>query len=180
MAKYRRELTSAQHRQIVDKFKDHMEAPGGIFTESTRHRLIGVKDTSSKLFKDDVPDFWLDVRTYATNALIDLNLLASVADPEQLRQIFAPLSFREWNAKENKYPRDDPSAYLQMLLWSSHEPVASAVGEWKRKLARRLMELAVNHFKDHPEFASPLHKRVFEEALAACDIVVRDINPASK
>lgn len=180
MAKYRRELKAGQHKQIVNMFKEHMDARGGIFTESTRHRLIGVKDVSSTIFKDDVPDFWLDVRTYTTNALTDLNLLTWVADPEQLRQIFSPPSFKEWDAKENKYQRNDPTAYLQMLLWSSHEPIASPVGEWKRRVAKRLMELAVNYFDAHPEFASPLHKRVFTEALAACDIVAGDFNAANR
>ncbi|MHB8546005.1 MAG: hypothetical protein ACYDAJ_04500 [Nitrosotalea sp.] len=88
MADYRRELSKYDQRNILDKYKEHRDAVGGIFTPDKRRKLLGIKAESGKRDHQDTAEFWYDVRTTVKSGLKDLELLCDVANPKQLEEIF--------------------------------------------------------------------------------------------
>ena len=95
MADYRRQLSKYEQKELLDKYKKHRDAEGGIFTSDKRRKLLGIKGESKKQIHEDSADFWYDVRKTVKNGLKDMELICDVAHPDQLKEMFIETLFKE-------------------------------------------------------------------------------------
>ena len=151
MARYRRYLSESEQKRILNKYKNHRDAEGGIFGSDIRRRLMGVKDRKRVLYKHDTTDFWHDVRTYVKNALTDLQLVFEVADPNQLYEMFYP------NQNESSKPSLD-NILRYLFRYPAQEGLA-----WKAELAKKITNLCLDFFRDNGLVTSMAHRRLVDE-----------------
>ena len=125
MAKYRRELSKIQQKDIQTTYSKHKKDAGGIFTEPKRRKLIGLKKKSSKEF-EETSDFWYDVRTTVKSGLMDLQLISQVANNDQKRAMFDLVPYVE--------KKDDPArASLPDIMEKILTEVKRTKLRWKQK-----------------------------------------------
>lgn len=166
MAKYRKEIVENDLKNIRNQFKDHLDSEGGIFTESTRRRLLGIKAKSSKEFPPDNAEFWHDVRTTVRNGLKDLQLFCFVAHPEQVKEIFDHRIIPE------KLFTPSPLADVLTALFgdfptSDYQKINEAreFDLWKAPLAYEIMRIIIGYLQRRSLITSLAHQRVAEEFL---------------
>ena len=169
MADYRRKLAVDEHKNIVRKYQPHRDAQGGIFVPRTRRRLLGVKDESSGLYREDTSDFWSDVRTNVKNALTDLQLICEVANQDQLKEMFRLIPFEERQKDQSKASL---SNVLEVLFKST--PLFKKEGSkwirvipkditWKADLAVEIVEKCLEFYKYNGMITSKVHERLVVE-----------------
>lgn len=190
MAEYRRQLSKYTQKNLLDRYKNHKNAEGGIFTESTRRRLLGIKAESAKELPPDTADFWSDVRKFVKNGLKDLELICDVAHPDQLEEMFykQTLSKKEQSELEKikeaweqtKYLERFPSLnkFLESLFkdyiierkmmierLGKKYPQAVIIGSdaWKAYLAHDIVVICLKFFKEHNFISTKAHERLVEE-----------------
>lgn len=190
MAEYRRQLSKYEQKKVLYRYKNHRDADGGIFTESTRRRLLGIKQGSKKGLPLDTPDFWNDVRRYVRNGLKDLELICDVAHPDQLEEMFHKETLTREEQKEMKeltkaWEQTDfletiPSLkkfiaslfkdYVVMrkrmvLPEGKKYPIPEVIGSdtWKAYLAHDLLVICLKFFNEHNFISTKAHQRLVEE-----------------
>lgn len=176
MADYRRKLAMDEHRNIVHKYKPHRDAQGGIFVSRTRRRLLGIKDESSDLYREDTADFWSDVRTNVKNALTDLQLICEVANEDQLKEMFQLIPFTERTSDKTKTSLAD---VFGVIFQDHNRLVMTKLKDgtrmltrtrdvddlWKAELACEIVERCLEFFKVSGLITSKVHERLVEEVI---------------
>jgi hypothetical protein len=163
-----------EQKHLLDSFQGHIDSRGGIFTPTTRRRLLGVRGEKNEQGRPDTPDFWQNVRDYTKAALRDLELLAWVAESDQLRDIFSLRDdFRDWDKDTQKYKRPDPVAYLDRLLGHEHPE------EWRTQLGLKLASKGMEWRGTYSmKLTNPLIKDAFEKSKAAAELLKGDLPAA--
>lgn len=176
MANYRRQLSKSRHEFILNKYKNHRDVEGGIFTSDKRRKLLGVKAESSKQFREDTADFWYDVRTTVKNGLTDLQLIAEVAHPEQLKEMFQLVPFAEWEKDNSKTSlanildaifQDHDRLVLEKTK-DGHKVLTRTREEndlWKVELAYETVEKCLKFYKESGLITSRVHERLADEVI---------------
>jgi hypothetical protein len=73
---------------LVIKYQTHLrEAPGGIFSKKARDRLLGIARPYGGEHGKTLANFWNRIRTYVSNALVDLEFFIETADYKQVKQV---------------------------------------------------------------------------------------------
>lgn len=191
MADYRRKLYQSRHQFILSKYKNHRDAEGGIFTSDKRRKLLGIKAKSSKQLHEDTADFWYDVRTTVKNGLADLQLIAEVAHPEQLKEMFNLIPFAEWEKDNSKTSiplllkailSSQPWYELKRKKGELHPVYNKEDDTWLAELAYEIVRTCLQFFKDHNLITSKAHQRLAEEVddmlnseVARAGLVTRNI-----
>ena len=172
MAQYRRKLTTSKNKYILDKYKHHKNDDVGIFTSDKRRKLLGLKPKDRKIKHDNIPNFWSDVRNSVKIGLTDLQLIADVADHNQLRQMFKLIPFSEWDKDISK--TDLPKLCRTILSSQPRSRVVKRKGMlvpaeneeddvWLAHLAYEIVIECFRFFKDHNLVTSMAHERLIDE-----------------
>lgn len=190
MANYRRELTKYDQKNLLGRYRNHKDAEGGIFTESTRRRLLGIKAESAKEFPPDTADFWSDVRKFVKNGLKDLELICDVAHPDQIEEMFydQTLSKKEHSELEKIKEAWEQTKFLERLpslrrfltaLFKDYvvirkvmverlgkkydEPIVIGSDAGKAYLAHDVVVICLTFLKEHGFVSTKAHERLVEE-----------------
>ena len=173
MAKYRRRMDKIKQKYIIDKYKKHCEAEGGIFRPDKRRKLIGLKEKKNpKQIEEGTADFWYDVRKSARHGLTDLQLVSEVTNPEQLQEIFSLIPYVEWNRDISK--TDLPKLIRTILSSQPRSRVVKRKGMlvpveneeddvWLAHLAYEIVIECFRFFNEHNLVTSMAHERLIEE-----------------
>lgn len=210
MADYRREIPKVQAKNLVDKYKNHRDADGGIFTPNKRRKLLGVKPESSRNYKEDTADFWYDVRNTVKSGLKDLELICEVAHPKQIREIFEEKLSKEENEELGKISKPEDSFLFQQRLPSLERfltalftdykrykqvpfvnvnnvvtsySVAESIEKdylWRAVLAKDIIQIGLNFFKEHNLVTSKAHRRLVEEIEDMLTVELARVNTPQK
>lgn len=176
MANYRRELPRSKLEFLLDKYKGHRDAEGGIFTSDKRRKLLGVKAESSKQIHQDTTDFWYDVRTTVKSGLTDLQLIAEVAHPEQLKEMFKMIPFGEWEKDRSETSLVN---ILDVIFEDHNRPVLKKTEDgkkylsrsndvddlWKAELVYEIVERCLKFYQESGLITSKVHERLVDEAI---------------
>lgn len=174
MAKYRRFLTKTEQKDVIDKYKNHCDAAGGIFSSDKRRKLIGLKKKNPKLVDEGTADFWYDVRNAVRHALTDLQLISEVAHSEQLKEMFQLVSSADLLKDKSK----TSVANLLDSIFMEHnrlvavrqkdqtmflERTTDKDDSWKADLAAETVGKCLKFYMDSGLITSKAHKRLVEE-----------------
>ena len=172
MVDYRRKLTREEHKNIVRKYKNHRDAKGGIFVSRTRRRLLGIKDEKSGLFREDTPDFWLDVRNNVKTALTDLQLICEVANQNQLEEMFQLVPYSIRKEDPTKASLADVLGVLckTLIQYKRDKHGLSPIFDtenipWKAELAYEIVQKCLVFYKENGLITSKAHERLVEEVI---------------
>jgi len=174
MANYRRELSIDKQKQIHRKYKNHRDAEGGIFKPDKRRKLLGVKGEKKKVAPENLANFWSDVRKYVKNGLIDLQLIAEVAHPDQLKEMFQLIPLSERREDKSK------TSIVNILdaIFEEHNKLVYDIEKdgtrfprrstevddsWKIDLAAEIVGNCLKFYMDSGLVTSKAHERLIEE-----------------
>ncbi len=162
IAQYRRYLTAQMRSHILEKYMNLIENDvGGLFTPTTRGRLLGTKPKKG-VAKQDTSDFYYDVRSRAAAGLADLQLLSEIGHDAQLQNIFMATTHAELN---NEPYRTDLNILLTGLL-RTHDKQDFHTKEdilWRAELAEKIVNSCMAFFKNRDLITSKAHLRVVDE-----------------
>ena len=172
MAQYRRKLTTSKNKYILDKYKHNKNDDVGIFTSDKRRKLLGLKPKDRKIKPDNIANFWFDVRNSVKIGLTDLQLIADVADHNQLRQMFELIPFSEWDKDISK--TDLPKLCRTILSSQPNSRVVKRKGMlvpveneeddvWLAHLAYEMVIECFRFFNEHNLVTSMAHERLIDE-----------------
>lgn len=170
MADYRRKLSQTEHRNIVRKYKQHRDANGGIFVSRTRRRLLGIKDEKSGLFREDTPDFWLDVRSNVKTALTDLQLICEVANQDQLKEMFSviPYSLRKSDPTKASLANVIEALFYTLIQYKRDKDGLTPIFDqknivWKAELSNEIVQKCLEFYNTNGMITSKAHERLVME-----------------
>jgi len=170
MADYRRKLSQEEHRNIVRKYKKHRDANGGIFVSRTRRRLLGIKDEKSGLFREDTPDFWLDVRSNVKTALTDLQLICEVANQDQLKEMFSviPYSLRQNDPTKASLSNVIEALFHTLIQYKRDKNGVTPIFDqknivWKAELSNEIVQKCLEFYDINGMITSKAHERLVME-----------------
>src|SRR2546428_7058747 len=144
MVEYRRENTKYEWSELLDKYKNLINAEGGVFRPDKRRKLLGLKPKADDPPHKDTANFWYDVRKTVKSGLKDLELICDIAHPDQLKEMFTETLSREEN--------DEKTRLQNELEKSTNEKTRQIIFNKFNKFPKRipsLEKLLTSLFKDY-------------------------------
>jgi hypothetical protein len=159
-------------------YENHVNSTKYVLTKDQRTRMLGLSK-KERYSKDS--DFWYHVKHQARKGLMDLELIASIANDDQLGEIFEPYD-RDDNIRldllfgarkrqdfhsldpsiKGEYLRTDLKRIVSKLL-TRNENAPSASEQWKYRLAVDMVNVGLDYISQRSEFKTTLHRRLFQD-----------------
>jgi len=168
MAVYRR-LKKKDYETLKKNYQKHYDSKSsGIFAKNKRQRLFSVKGDGKDRFQNE-PDFWLDVRTFVKHGIVDLKLVADVANNKQQKMMFG-ISEEQFSIVDALHSilkidelhviKNTPTTYHDRIVRPTNDELA-----WKSYLAYSLVKMSIEFFMKNISIHIPLAKRTLDDSI---------------
>lgn len=151
-----------KQKRIIDRFKRHVATAGsGIFTRSTREKLLGTKrkwgGRGEKAGKKTINTFWYRTRNQVRTALTDLQFFIESADKSNVNQVVTAETLKP---------------IVNALLW--HPILDEELPDQKRaEIAELFIKAGFEYLSAKSGNYVSLHKRIIKEALELSALLVK-------
>jgi hypothetical protein len=164
-----------EHKLLLAKYKNHRDQHGGIFTPTTRRRLMGVKEANAKELKPDTADFWYDVKNTVRNGLSDMQLVSEITDNERQEELFGVVKPKDTDENLARASLADVLRTILIKPWKLPAIELDSNGfprpkrekdeddYWKAALAREVIKIGLEFYQKNRLITSKAHQRVVEE-----------------
>lgn len=163
--KYLRDLTDNTLNDLKIHYAFHLKNKG-FLTPKKKKRLLRI---GKKEHGTSDSDFWYRTKHLAKHSILDLQLIANVADESQLKDIFEPLKKEDWQERDNGLYKRTDIRLLVESIFSSHKPEKSNRDDWRYKIALDMVTIGIGYFRNMPIFQSKLHNRAFDDVIDILD-----------
>lgn len=159
-------------KRIRKTYSPHINSAGGIFTPTTREKLISLVEKPKSGAREN--EFWYDIRRQVKAAMTDLAMICEIASDNQLKQMFEmkPLAQGTDSGKQQQEIDTNLRTFLRNLTQPQNKEKIDKKEYWKYILAVNIAMIGHDYFRQFPRYEnSPLFERVFSDAEQVMNLI---------